>query len=99
MLLKDAAKEFEFNCKCRKLSDKTIENYSKLISYLLDYLKNKHMVKSYFVPMLVTSKQNNLSCPQTDTTQTEPLPAAAGWGAFLSGGVKNFGSFLAADAV
>ena len=44
MLLKDAAKEFEFNCKCRKLSDKTIKNYSKLISYLLDYLKNKHMV-------------------------------------------------------
>lgn len=44
MLLKDAAKEFEFNCKCRKLSDKTIKNYSKLISYLLDYLKDRHMV-------------------------------------------------------
>ena len=44
MLLNDAAKEFEFNCKCRKLSDKTIKNYSKLISYLLDYLKDRHMV-------------------------------------------------------
>lgn len=44
MLLKDAAKEFEFNCQCRKLSDKTIKNYSKLISYLLDYLKDKHKV-------------------------------------------------------
>lgn len=44
MLLRDAAKEFEFNCKCRKLSDKTIQNYSKLISYLLEYLKNNHMV-------------------------------------------------------
>ena len=44
MLLKDAAKEFEFNCKCRKLSDKTIKNYNKLISYLLDYLKDRYMV-------------------------------------------------------
>ncbi len=44
MLLKDAAKEFEFNCKCRKLSDKTIKNYSKLISYLLNYLRDKHQI-------------------------------------------------------
>ena len=44
MLLKDAAKEFRFNCECRKLSVKTIKNYDKLISYLLDYLRTKHMV-------------------------------------------------------
>ncbi len=44
MLLKDTAKEFEFNCKCRKLSDKTIKNYSKLISYLLNYLRDKHQI-------------------------------------------------------
>ncbi len=44
MLLKDAAKEFKFNCKCRKLSDKTIKNYSKLISYLLNYLRDKHQI-------------------------------------------------------
>ena len=44
MLLTDAAKEFEFNCQCRKLSDKTIRNYGKLIGYLLDYLKERHKV-------------------------------------------------------
>lgn len=44
MLLTDAAKEFEFNCQCRKLSDKTIHNYGKLIGYLLDYLKEQHKV-------------------------------------------------------
>lgn len=44
MLLTDAAKEFEFNCQCRKLSDKTIRNYGKLIGYLLDYLKEQHQV-------------------------------------------------------
>ena len=44
MLLTDAAKEFEFNCQCRKLSDKTIRNYGKLIGSLLDYLKEQHKV-------------------------------------------------------
>lgn len=44
MLLTDAAKEFEFNCQCRKPSDKTIRNYGKLIGYLLDYLKEQHKV-------------------------------------------------------
>lgn len=44
MLLTDAAKEFEFNCQCRKLSDKTIRNYGKLIGYLLDYLQEQHKV-------------------------------------------------------
>lgn len=44
MLLTDAAKEFEFNCKCRKLSEKTIRNYGKLIRYLLDYLKEQYKV-------------------------------------------------------
>ena len=44
MLLTDAAKEFEFNCQYRKLSDKTIRNYGKLIGYLLDYLKEQHKV-------------------------------------------------------
>ena len=44
MLLTDAAMEFEFNCQCRKLSDKTIRNYGKLIGYLLDYLKEQHKV-------------------------------------------------------
>ena len=44
MLLTDAAKEFEFNCQCRKLSYKTIRNYGKLIGYLLDYLKEQHKV-------------------------------------------------------
>lgn len=44
MLLTDAAKEFEFNCQCRKLSDKTIRNDGKLIGYLLDYLKEQHKV-------------------------------------------------------
>ena len=42
MLLTDASKEIEFNCQCRKLSDKTIRNYGKLIGYLLDYLKEQH---------------------------------------------------------
>ena len=44
MLLTDAAKEFEFNCQCRQLTDKTIRNYGKLIGYLLDYLKEQHKV-------------------------------------------------------
>lgn len=45
MLLESVRKEFLFHCECRKLSVKTIGNYSKQIGYLLDYLKKEHGVE------------------------------------------------------
>lgn len=44
MKLEDLAKEFEFNCQCRRLSAKTTENYRKQIEYLLTYLKKEYEV-------------------------------------------------------
>ena len=70
MLLKDAAKEFEFNCRCRKLSDKTIKNYSKLIAYLLNYLKENYKimlledVKPVYIKAYLVSLQERGLKPQ-----------------------------------
>ena len=44
MLLSDLSEEFKFNCQCRKLSDRTTDNYGKQIRYLLDYLKETHNI-------------------------------------------------------
>ena len=44
MLLKDLSEEFKFNCQCRKLSEKTVNNYQKQIQYLLNYLEQEHNV-------------------------------------------------------
>ena len=41
MLLKDLSEEFKFNCQCRKLSEKTTNNYNKQIHYLLNYLEDE----------------------------------------------------------
>ncbi|MCI1930791.1 MAG: tyrosine-type recombinase/integrase [Clostridia bacterium] len=41
MLLQQAVDEYLFDCECRKLSPKTIENYSKQIRYLQEYLVKK----------------------------------------------------------
>ena len=41
MLLKTVKEEFIFNCQCRKLSDKTIINYSKQLEYLFNFLQEE----------------------------------------------------------
>ena len=44
MLLKDLVKEFEFDCKVRELTPKTIGNYQKQLSYFLAFLEDVHGV-------------------------------------------------------
>ena len=44
MLLKDALKEYHFDCKARKLSAKTIEGYVRMMGYLLGFLQEEHGV-------------------------------------------------------
>ena len=39
MLLKDLTAEYIFNCKCRRLSPKTIRNYNLILHLFLDYLE------------------------------------------------------------
>lgn len=41
MLLSDIKNEFAFHCQCRKLSPKTIKNYTKQIDYLLRFLNDE----------------------------------------------------------
>lgn len=41
MLLAAIKDEFIFDCQCRKLSPKTINNYSKQLDYLLRFLEKK----------------------------------------------------------
>ena len=45
MLLEDLLKEFRFNCECRRLSAKTVENYEKQIRYLIEFLKEEYQVR------------------------------------------------------
>ena len=45
MLLEEAKREFEFDCRLRKLSDKTIKNYLKLLTYLFNYLRVEYDVE------------------------------------------------------
>ena len=42
MLLKDLVKEFEFDCKVRELTPKTIGNYQKQLSYFLAFLEDAY---------------------------------------------------------
>ena len=44
MLLEDVKKEFVFHCQCRKLSEKTIINYSHEIGYLMDFLAEEYQI-------------------------------------------------------
>ena len=44
MLLEDVKKEFMFHCQCRKLSERTIINYSHEIGYLLDFLSSEYEI-------------------------------------------------------
>ncbi len=41
MLLKDLKAEYLFNCKCRKLSERTITNYEMILRLLLNFLEGK----------------------------------------------------------
>lgn len=40
MFLKHAIKEYEFDCKARKLGVNTIQGYMRMLRYLMDYLHN-----------------------------------------------------------
>lgn len=44
MLLSRISEEFIFNCQCRKLSQRTIKNYTKQIGYLMIFLINEHQI-------------------------------------------------------
>ncbi|MEA4999874.1 MAG: tyrosine-type recombinase/integrase [Candidatus Limiplasma sp.] len=46
MLLMDAAKEFIFDCKVRKLSEATIYGYQKQIEYLVKYIETNYNIKT-----------------------------------------------------
>lgn len=45
MLLKELAKEFEFDCRVRELSARSVNNYQKQIAYFIDYMEEKHGIK------------------------------------------------------
>ena len=44
MTMDDAIQEFGFDCKIRKLSPKTIDNYRKQLKYLYRYLKSEFQI-------------------------------------------------------
>jgi len=44
MLLTTIKDEYVFNCQCRKLSNKTIKNYSRQIGYLLKWLEQEKQI-------------------------------------------------------
>lgn len=46
MLMKELAKEFEFDCCVRELSQRTIGNYQKQISYFIRFLEEKHGISA-----------------------------------------------------
>lgn len=46
MTLDEAAKEFEFDCKIRHLSPKTIDNYRKQLRYLQRFLEKEFFVST-----------------------------------------------------
>ncbi len=55
MKMEDAIVEFGFDCKVRKLSDKTVANYQKQLRYVQKYLKEEFQIteveeiKSYHI--------------------------------------------------
>lgn len=62
MLLKMLQEEFVMNCQCRNLSPKTITNYKKQVSYLLEFLEREfkvteldavapHQIKQFMIVM------------------------------------------------
>ena len=46
MMLDKAAKEFEYDCKIRHLSPKTIDNYGKQLRYLQRFLEKEFSISS-----------------------------------------------------
>jgi len=45
MRFSDAIQEFGFDCRARKLSDKTISNYQKQLRYLQRYLEAEYRLR------------------------------------------------------
>jgi len=45
MLLSDVKNEFAFHCQCRKLSPRTVKNYTKQIDYLLRFLNDEKEIR------------------------------------------------------
>ena len=46
MLISTIRDEFVFHCQCRKLSERTIRNYTKQINYLLRFLEQQHNIST-----------------------------------------------------
>ena len=44
MKMEDAIVEFGFDCKVRKLSEKTVSNYQKQLRYIQKYLKDEFQI-------------------------------------------------------
>ena len=44
MLLKELAKEYEFDCHVRELSERTIQNYTKQIAYFYNFLEQDYNI-------------------------------------------------------
>ena len=70
MLLTAVRDEFSFHCQCRKLSPRTIKNYTKQIDYLIRYLVQEHdithiedvepkQIKSFLLTMSKTGHTAN----------------------------------------
>ncbi len=45
MLMKDLAREFEFDCSVRNLSERTVKNYIRQISYFVAFLKQEYGIE------------------------------------------------------
>jgi len=44
MLMKDLAREFEFDCSVRELTERTIGNYTKQIGYFIKFLEREYAI-------------------------------------------------------
>ena len=60
MLLTAVRDEFSFHCQCRKLSPRTIKNYTKQIDYLIRYLVQEYDITHIEDPFLYVSASTSL---------------------------------------
>lgn len=70
MFLKHAIKEYEFDCKARKLGVNTIQGYMRMLRYLMDYLDKEYDitqiedVKPFHIKHFLLLKQEEGKKPQ-----------------------------------
>lgn len=70
MFLKHAIKEYEFDCKARKLGVNTIQSYMRMLHYLMNYLNKDYGisqiedVKPFHIKHVLLLKQEEGKKPQ-----------------------------------